>query len=149
MREAEALTTDIYLVKAKWNKIRAGNVRTYSRCYGPPFMLQVSGSGLVAPCAIFFNDRYARYHLGNIVETPFVEIWRSDRYRAVMDTLAGPDFDARTMCVPLCLQELTNRTLNALLEADEGVAFPDGPAAGARELHLIRGPACLYSPRTP
>src|SRR5262249_4890181 len=50
LRQAEALSDEEYKVVVKWSKIQAGDKRSYQRCYGPPFMLQISGSGLVAPC---------------------------------------------------------------------------------------------------
>ena len=28
--------------------------------HGAPFMLQISGSGLIAPCGMLFNERYKR-----------------------------------------------------------------------------------------
>ena len=40
-----------YQVSVKWSKIESEGTRSYQRCYGAPFMLQISGSGLVAPCA--------------------------------------------------------------------------------------------------
>src|SRR3989344_150316 len=57
LKQAETYSTDNYLVKAKWSKILSGGKRKYSQCYGPPFIMQFSGSGLVAPCGMLFNDR--------------------------------------------------------------------------------------------
>ncbi|MBN1542231.1 radical SAM protein, partial [candidate division KSB1 bacterium] len=42
LTEAENRSSDTYLVKAKWSKILSGGKRRYSRCYGAPFMLQMS-----------------------------------------------------------------------------------------------------------
>jgi len=111
LKQAEALSDDTYLVRAKWSKILSGGQRCYSRCYGPPFMMQFSGSGLVAPCGMLFNERYKRYHIGNISETRFKTIFLSDRYREVLDEIASPRFDARTMCGTLCLQHKINEAL--------------------------------------
>ncbi|MEK7722647.1 MAG: radical SAM protein, partial [Elusimicrobiota bacterium] len=49
LQEAEALSTKDYLVRAKWSKLMSGGKREYDHCFGPPFILQISGSGLVAP----------------------------------------------------------------------------------------------------
>lgn len=111
LRRAEAESGDGYLVRAKWSKIMAKGTRCYSRCYGPPFMVQMSGSGLVAPCGMLFNERYKKYHIGNIVETRFRDIFQSDRYWEVMDLIASERFDARTMCGTLCLQHKVNECL--------------------------------------
>jgi MoaA/NifB/PqqE/SkfB family radical SAM enzyme len=127
LQRAEALSAPGYFVKAKWSKILSGGLRGYSRCYGPPFILQMSGSGLVAPCGMLFNDRYAKYHIGNIAERRFADIWRSERYWEVMRLIASDAFDPRTMCGSLCLQHKVNEVLWDLKERDAGLAAPEGP----------------------
>jgi len=114
LKKAETFSNEKYLVKAKWSKILSGGKRNYSQCYGPPFIMQFSGSGLVAPCGMLFNDKYKKYHIGNIVDTPFKAIWKSDRYWEVINLIASKEFDARTMCGSLCLQHKVNECLWAL-----------------------------------
>lgn len=126
LERAEAMSAPGYLVRAKWSKILSGGTRRYARCYGPPLILQISGSGLVAPCGMLFNDRYARYHIGNIAERRFRDIVRSDRYWEVMDLLASERFDARTMCGTLCLQHKVNEYLWSLKEGGSEPAAPHG-----------------------
>lgn len=123
LHEAEALSDDGYRVAVKWSKIEATGQRSYQRCYGAPFILQISGSGLVAPCGMLFNERYKKFHVGNICETRFKDIWGSDRYWEVMQYLAGPEFNAQKMCGSLCLQHKVNESLDAHVK---GYApFPD------------------------
>ncbi len=123
LREAEALSDEHYQVAVKWSKIQAGAKRSYQRCYGPPFMLQMSGSGLVAPCGMLFNERYKKFHMGNICEKRFKEIWASEEYWEVVNYLASPDFNAQTMCGTLCLQHKVNETLDAYQKGQ--VSLPD------------------------
>ena len=111
LKEAESFSTGSYSVKAKWSKIMSGGKRCYSQCYGPPFIMQFSGSGLVAPCGMLFNEKYKKYHIGNIAEKSFKEIWKSDRYWEVINLIASDKFDARTMCGSLCLQHKANEFL--------------------------------------
>jgi len=126
LKEAEGRSAAGYMVKAKWSKILSGGKRVYSRCYGPPFIVQFSGSGLVAPCGMFFNKKYKKYHIGNIADTPFKEIWKSDRYWEVMDLIASEKFDARTMCGSLCLQHKVNEFLWAIKNGESGLDGPSG-----------------------
>lgn len=126
LREAEALSDDEYKVVVKWSKIQDGDRRSYQRCYGPPFMIQLSGSGLVAPCGMLFNERYKKFHIGNICETRFKDIWASDRYWEVMNHLAGPEFNAQTMCGTLCLQHKVNQALDAHLKGRHTLHTPNG-----------------------
>lgn len=111
LKEAEELSSPDYLVRAKWSKILSGGKRSYSRCYGPPFIMQFSGSGLVAPCGMLFNSKYKKYHIGNIAEMSFKELWKSERYWEVINLIASDKFDPRTMCGSLCLQHKVNEFL--------------------------------------
>lgn len=123
LHEAEALSDDGYQVAVKWSKIQTGAKRSYQRCYGPPFMLQMSGSGLVAPCGMLFNERYKKFHMGNICETRFKDIWASEAYWEVVNLLASPEFNAQTMCGTLCLQHKVNETLDAYQKGQ--ISLPD------------------------
>ncbi len=135
LKEAEKRSTDTYLVKAKWSKILSGGKRKYSRCYGAPFMLQMSGSGLVAPCGLLFNDRYKdKFHIGNIAEKRFKDIWKSDRYWEVMDYIASDKFDARCDCGTLCLQHKVNEFLWDLKEGN--IKLPDPDKIGPPPMHV-------------
>ncbi|MBS3166909.1 radical SAM protein [Candidatus Woesearchaeota archaeon] len=111
LKEAETYSTKDYLVKAKWSKILSQGKREYIQCYGPPFMVQISGSGLVAPCGMLFNEKYKKFHIGNIAEKSFKEIWNSDKYWEVMKYIGSENFDARSDCGHLCLQHKLNEYL--------------------------------------
>lgn len=126
LEEAENLSTSSYLVKAKWSKIMSGGERCYSQCYGPPFIMQFSGSGLVAPCGMLFNEKYKKYHIGNIAEKSFKEIWKSDRYWEVINLIASEKFDAKTMCGSLCLQHKVNEYLWGLKTGGLELLKPSG-----------------------
>ena len=112
LQEAEALSTDSYKCVVKWSKIQDEGKRSYQRCYGPPFLIQISGSGLVAPCGMLFNERYAKFHIGNICEERWWDIWQSERYWEVMAYLGSPNFNAQRMCGTLCLQNYINTALD-------------------------------------
>lgn len=129
MKEAETYSSKNYQVTVKWSKIMDHGTRCYRQCYGAPFILQLSGSGLVAPCGMFFNEQYKKYHIGNIKEKRFKEIFESDRYWAVMDYIASDKFNAQTDCGTNCLQHKTNEVLwklkqkeVAFIEADMSLA---------------------------
>lgn len=126
LREAEALSDDEYQVTVKWSKIEADGTRSYQRCYGAPFMIQMSGSGLVAPCGMLFNEKYKKFHIGNICETRFKDIFHSDRYWEVMNYLASPEFDAQKMCGSLCLQHKVNEVLDSYAKGQTKLEMPVG-----------------------
>ena len=123
LHAAEAMSDESYQVSVKWSKIDAEGKRSYQRCYGAPFMIQLSGSGLVAPCGMLFNERYKKFHIGNICDERFKDIWASDQYWEVMNYIASPDFNAQTMCGSLCLQHKVNEFLDAYQKGQ--VELPD------------------------
>lgn len=114
---AEALSTKDYSVQAKWSKMRTGRDRKYSKCFGTPLLLQMSGTGIVAPCGSFFHNDYSKFHIGCIAEKRFSEIWASDEYGLVMDYLKSDKFDPRKQCATLCLQDKVNEALFELIES--------------------------------
>jgi MoaA/NifB/PqqE/SkfB family radical SAM enzyme len=126
LRKAESLSTEVYQCTVKWSKIEATGTRSYQRCYGAPFLLQISGSGLVAPCGMLFNEKYKKFHIGNICEERFKDIWASDRYWEVMNYLASPEFNAQKMCGSLCLQHKVNEALDKVVKGEGELAPADG-----------------------
>src|SRR5688572_22432941 len=126
LQEAESLSDETFRVAVKWSRIQDEGKRDYQRCYGPPFILQMSGNGLIAPCGQKFNSKYGKFHIGNITRTRFRDIFASDRYQEVMDYLASEDFDAQKDCGENCLQTRTNSWLDKYVK--DQVAFPTGPA---------------------
>lgn len=126
LQEAETYSDDEYIVRAKWSKIMSGGKRNYRYCYGSPFIMQLSGSGLVAPCGMLFNNRYHEYHIGNIAEQSFKKIWQSERYWEVINLIASEKFDARTMCGSLCLQHKVNEFLWDLKEGESELSEVEG-----------------------
>ncbi len=56
--------------------------------------------------------------MGNIVDTSFKEIWRSERYWEIMDFIVSNKFDAKRMCGSLCLQHKVNEFLWDLKNGD-------------------------------
>lgn len=126
LKEAEKHSSDNYLVKVKWSKILSGGKRAYAQCFGPAFIMQMSGSGLVAPCGMLFNSRYKKFHIGNIAEKSFKEIWQGKRYREVIGAIGSDKFDAKTMCGSLCLQHKINEFLWALKNRGVSLEKPKG-----------------------
>ncbi len=130
LKEAETYSDDDYLVQVKWSKIKSKGKRKYAQCYGPPFIMQLSGSGLVAPCGMLFNEKYKKYHIGNIADTSFKELWKSQRYWDVIGLIASEKFDARKDCGCLCLQDKVNEFLWDLKSTGAGMSRPSGDPPG-------------------
>jgi len=126
LKEAEKYSRPGYKVAVKWSKILSEGKRNYSQCYGPAFIMQFSGSGLVAPCGMLFNERYTKYHIGNIAEKSFKEIWKSERYWEVLHLIASDEFDAKRMCGTLCLQHKVNEFLWDLKHGKVHLKAPKG-----------------------
>lgn len=126
LREAESYSEGNYEVQVKWSKIKNEGRRSYQRCYGPPFLLQISGSGLVAPCGMLFNEQFKKFHVGNIVTERFKDMIRGERYWEVVNYLASPDFNAQKMCGTLCLQHKVNEYLDNYKKGQLQLESPPG-----------------------
>lgn len=112
LAQAESMSNERTKVIVKSDKIKDGEKPSYRRFHGPQFLLQISGSGLVAPSGMFFNARYSKLHIGNFTEERFRDIWKSERYWRAMDYLASPAFDAQTMMGTLPIQHYVSVALD-------------------------------------
>lgn len=122
LKACEALSDDTTKIVVKWNKLKHQGERQYSKCYGPPFALQMSGNGLIAPCGPLFNEKWRTFHVGNITQQRFKDIWESERYWSVMRYIGSDQFDPRKRCPSDCMQNLTNDWLYRYMEGK--VSFP-------------------------
>jgi MoaA/NifB/PqqE/SkfB family radical SAM enzyme len=126
LTECESLSDETTKIVVKWNKLNTQGERQYSKCFGPPFALQMSGNGLIAPCGPLFNEKWRAFHVGNITQNRFKDIFESDRYWEVMRYIGSDEFDPRKRCPSDCMQNLTNDWLYKYL--DGKVTFPITPA---------------------
>jgi MoaA/NifB/PqqE/SkfB family radical SAM enzyme len=131
LKRAEKMSTEKTKIIVKWEKIKDGDKPSYSRFYGPQFLLQISGSGLVAPSGMFFNARYSKLHIGNFTEERFYDIWKSERYWRAMNYLASPYFDAQTMMGTLPIQHYISVALDNHIKGVSRLI----PGLGERPLH--------------
>tara|TARA_B110000008_G_scaffold18076_1_gene16779 strand:- start:943 stop:2082 length:1140 start_codon:yes stop_codon:yes gene_type:complete len=126
LEEAEALSTPQTKIIVKWDKIKDKGKPSYKRFYGPAFLLQISGSGLVAPSGMFFNARYSKLHIGNFTNERFINIFNSDRYWRAMNYLASPSFDAQTMMGTLPIQHYVSTALDNHVKGVQKIVFKNG-----------------------
>ena len=131
IEEAEKLSNENTKIIVKWDKIKSSK-SSYKRFYGPQFLLQVSGSGLVAPSGMFFNARYSKLHIGNFVDESFKDIFKSERYWKIMNYLASPSFDAQTMMGTLPIQHYASEALDNHINGTLRIL----PKNGEKPLHV-------------
>jgi len=130
LENAEAMSTKKTKVIVKWDKIKDKGKPSYNRFYGPAFLLQISGSGLVAPSGMFFNARYSKLHIGDFTTERFIDIFKSDRYWRAMNYIASPAFDAQTMMGTLPIQHYISTALDDHVKGRRIVA-----SQGQKPLH--------------
>ena len=132
LNKAEALGNETTKIIVKWDKIKDKGKPSYKRFYGPQFLLQISGSGLIAPSGMFFNARYSKLHIGNFVDERFKDVFRSERYWKIMNYLASPNFDAQTMMGTLPIQHYVSKALDDHLKGINRIK----PASDHKPLHV-------------
>jgi MoaA/NifB/PqqE/SkfB family radical SAM enzyme len=126
LNKAEDLSDENTKIVIKWDKIKDKGKPSYNRFYGPQFLLQISGSGLVAPSGMFFNARYSKLHIGNFTDERFKDIFNSERYWKIMNYLASPSFDAQTMMGTLPIQHYVSVALDNHLKGTEKLSLREG-----------------------
>ena len=126
LNKAENLSDQNTKIIVKWDKIKDKGKPSYNRFYGPQFLLQISGSGLVAPSRMFFNARYSKLHIGNFTDERFKDIFNSERYWKIMNYLASPSFDAQTMMGTLPIQHYVSVALDNHLKGVEKLSLREG-----------------------
>ena len=67
---------------------------------------------------MLFNEKNKKFHIGNIVDNRFKDIWNSDRYWQIMNYLASPEFNAQKMCGSLCMQYKVNEALYSHIKGE-------------------------------
>jgi MoaA/NifB/PqqE/SkfB family radical SAM enzyme len=126
LKKAESLSNDRTKIVIKWDKIGDKGKPSYNRFYGPPFMLQISGSGLVAPSGMFFNARYSKLHIGDFTTERFIDIFKSEKYWRAMNYIASPAFDAQTMMGTLPIQHYISTALDNHIKGSERLTVNKG-----------------------
>lgn len=123
LKQAEQMGKDAGVrIAVKWDKIKTGWNRTYDKCFGAKFMMQISGNGTVTCCGMKFNEKHKSLHIGNLVRTRFRDLFYSDRWDEVMNYIGSEHFSPKERCGSLCLQ---HETCNWLYEYAAGrVSLP-------------------------
>ena len=91
LNEAETYSKDAYNVIVKWRKITNKGLKDFKKCCGTNFIVNISGNGDVFPCGHFFNIRRDEFKMGNIIDKPFSEIIKSERYWEVQKKIESID----------------------------------------------------------
>ena len=110
-KEAESYSNSNYAVNIKWKKALNGGWKDYDSCHGTQFILGLSGTGNLFPCGHWFNERKDEFIMGNVIETPFKEIWESDRYWEVQKKIREV-VNVNRDCESNCRQHYINRFLS-------------------------------------
>jgi MoaA/NifB/PqqE/SkfB family radical SAM enzyme len=132
LNEAEKMSTEQTKIIVKWEKIMDKGKPSYNRFYGPQFLLQISGSGLIAPSGMFFNAKFSKLHIGNFTEERFIDMFKSENYWRAMNYLASPAFDAQTMMGTLPIQHYVSVALDNHIKGIEKII----PATGEKPMHV-------------
>jgi len=70
--------------------------------------------------------------MGNFTDERFIDIFKSNRYKKIMDYLASPNFDAQTMMGTLPITHYINEALNNHASGKARII----PNKGPKPLHV-------------
>ena len=74
-----------------------------------------------------FNEKFKKFHIGNITQERFKDIWKSERYWKVMSYLSSSHFNAQKMCGNLCLVHKVNEFLDGYRKGLVDLEEPSTP----------------------
>jgi len=120
LSRAEQESTDNYNVVIKWNKFNKPRNK-FKRCYGTVFSIGISSTGRVGPCGHLLGYRKDEFLMGNINDTSFKDIIKSDRYWEVQDKVHKLNVDKE--CESNCLQTYMNQFLEEYLNPPEHINY--------------------------
>jgi len=122
LETCENFSTENTKIIPKWNLMQQKGKRPYDGCPGIPLLLQISGNGDVYPCGqMFQKEKYKDYFIGNIHDTPFREMIKTDRYWEVMEKMKT--FDVHKDCTGACRQDKINEFCYNYLNKPRGINF--------------------------
>ncbi|MBY8990784.1 MAG: SPASM domain-containing protein [Candidatus Lokiarchaeota archaeon] len=88
-------------LKADWDKM----TDTYQSCLVPWYSVDITASGDLAPCHVYYD-----LTMGNLHEQSFEEIWNGDRYQKFREYMLQNKF--MSICPGCCILYLAGRKLN-------------------------------------
>lgn len=132
LKQAENLSTPIYSVIPKWQKIQNKGKRTYDQCLGVPFLLYSSGDGKLYPCGAFFDFKSDEYLIGDLTKQSFKEIMQGDRYKEVIEKVKK--INVHKDCYSNCRTHFVNEFL---WQITHGLAIPEQPKNKPEHVNFI------------
>lgn len=109
-KDAEKYSDEDYTVNIKWKKALNGGWKDYNSCMGTQYILGLSGTGNLFPCGHWFNERKDEFLMGNVIDTSFKEILKSERYWDVQEKIRK-HVNVNKDCESNCRQHYVNRFL--------------------------------------
>lgn len=107
----------VYFRAAAMHKLH--KKKTYSECYGMPFMTHIDARGNVWPCVAHIGNE--DHCFGNIYKQSFTEIWEGYKRQQIMETLRRQDINK--ICRESCRLDAINHYLDELKHPGAHVNF--------------------------
>ena len=100
LADLESYSNESFSVFVRWNAFDDEHKKTYTKCFGLPYIWQIDGDGGVYACGSFLQED--RYCYGNINSQSFIDIVKSQHTCNVMKYVEGmPDIKyCDTHCRP-------------------------------------------------
>jgi radical SAM protein with 4Fe4S-binding SPASM domain len=121
LKQAQTYSKGNYNVVVKWDKFSNLGIKDFKKCYGTRFLINISGDGTVFPCGHFFNIRKDEFQMGNILEMPFSEIIKSNRYWEVQKKIEN--IDVNSECETNCRHYYLSKFLWSMKNPPSHVNF--------------------------
>ena len=122
--ECENYSTEKTKIIPKWDTMARKGARLYKHCPAMPILSEMSGNGDFFGCGYFFGNKpqYDKFKFGNIHETRFKDIVKSDRYWDIIKHFRE-EFNSHTECAGSCRLDSCNQFLSEYLNKPRVINF--------------------------
>lgn len=130
---AESLSNERTKIIVRWEKLGNLGNKSYKNCYGTRFIIAISGNGNVFPCGHWFNIEKDRFLMGNVNQTPFKDIIKSQTYINSQKEILKLDLRS---CESNCRQHQVNSFLDHFNQIENPMEFIDSMLVSSPPKHL-------------
>ncbi|MBF0246971.1 MAG: radical SAM protein [Alphaproteobacteria bacterium] len=108
LEAAAALSDDNFRAIVRWNFLAEAEARrSYDRCMGLPFIIQILSDGVVSTCYPMADKK--AFHYGNLHDMELIDILKSDQFAKTCKWVEE-NVDVH-QCMPTCRQHNVNKYL--------------------------------------
>ena len=119
LEKLESFNDEDFSFNLRVNNFNEPGERPYKKCLSGEFMIEIDANGDVYSCGPYIGDK--RHCYGNVISMTFLEMWRSERKKKVLDYIQNKLNVCE--CMPFCRPDSVNKFLWDVKKPPQHVNF--------------------------